>query len=446
MMMKRWSKTVLMMLVMGVFAHTAPVFAQDETISQDDSQVALLTEDEAFAAVFADPGNVQLNFQLVGVQLRNQHFKEAAGTLERILILLPNNPSAQLLLTRVQIQLGNLPEAERLAALLADNEQASEDQKSAARDLTRQIQSTQKRFTISGSITIGGGVTDNPDGGSIENAYLAAGTYGTEGHSKRANAEEFLSTNFILSGRGKLTSQLPEDVTLSLTGSTKDYAHYNSGDMSSLGLSASYANQGQSSLLRLQLGTNRLHVNDEHYLNSFSGSVSFINQFGSGWAGNSSVSAVRSVYKNSFSDNNSAKTANVLTLNLGLSKQMGSGNLQTSLSASNTDARADDNDKTGGSASMSYFLPSAYGLFSAGISHRQERYKTANSAYSTTIKRRDETNTVNLGYAIGLSSLTAPRPDEPSLRLTTRYGKTKSTIANFSKYNGEAAVNLTTPF
>ena len=445
-MMKRWSKTILMMLCMGVIAFGAPVNAQDTSLPESGTETGLLTEDEAFAAVFADPGNIQLNFQLVGVQLRNQHFKEAAGTLERILILLPDNPSAQLLLTRVQVQLGNLPEAQRLAGLLADNEQASEEQKSAARALTRQIESSQQRFSLSGAITIGGGVTDNPDGGSIENAYLAAGTYGTEGHSKRANAEEFLSTNFILSGRGKLTSQLPEDVTLSLTGSTKDYAHYDSGDMSSLGLSASYANQGQSSLLRLQIGTNRLHVNDEHYLNSFSTSVSLINQFGSGWAGNSGISAVRSVYKKSFSDNNSAKTANVLTLNLGLSKQVGNGSLQTALSASNTDARADDNDKTGGSASMSYFLPSAYGLFSAGISHRQERYKTTNSAYSDTIKRRDETNTVNLGYALGLSSLAAPQPDEPSLRLTTRYGKTKSTIANFSKYNGEAAINLTSPF
>ena len=131
--------------------------------AQDEA--SLITEDEAFAAVFADPGNVKLNFQLVSIQLQNQHFKEAAGTLERILILLPDNPSAQLLLARVQIQLGNLPEAKRLAGLLVVNETATEDQRKSASRLSRQIDKSKRRLRLSGSLAIGRFLTGKDEDG-----------------------------------------------------------------------------------------------------------------------------------------------------------------------------------------------------------------------------------------------------------------------------------------
>ena len=43
-------------------------------VAQDTSSI---TEEEAFEAVFADPGNILLNFQLASIQLKN-------GNIERI--------------------------------------------------------------------------------------------------------------------------------------------------------------------------------------------------------------------------------------------------------------------------------------------------------------------------------------------------------------------------
>ena len=357
-------------------------------------QNTLLTEDEAFAAVFADPGNIKLNFQLASIQLQNQHFKEAAGTLERILILLPGNPSAQLLLARVQVQLGNMPEAKRLAGLLMSNEAATEDQKSAAIQLSDQIDKAEQRFVLSGSLSVGGGVADNPEGGSIDNGYLAGGVYGSGGTSKRANAEEFMTTSFVLSGVGRLTSQLPEDVTVSLTGSTRDYSHYDAGDTSSLGLVVSYANQGKASLLRTNISANRLHVEDKHYLNTYTGSATFLRQFDGGFAGNAGLTLTRKVFKNSFAANTSAKSGTSQTLSLGLSRQVSGGSLQLGLIASKDDARSADNDKDSGTASLQYVKPSEYGLFNFGISHKQDKYGAPNASYSTTLKREDSTNTL----------------------------------------------------
>ena len=412
--------------------------------AQDEA--SLITEDEAFAAVFADPGNVKLNFQLVSIQLQNQHFKEAAGTLERILILLPDNPSAQLLLARVQIQLGNLPEAKRLAGLLVVNETATEDQRKSASRLSRQIDKSKRRLRLSGSLAIGGGVADNPEGGSIENAYLAADVYGSGGTSKRATAEEFMTSSFVLSGVGKLTSQLPEDVTISLTGSTRDYSHYDAGDVASLGVNAGYSSQGKNSFLRTSLSANRLHVQDKHYLNTYSGGVTYLRQIGAGFAGNVGVNISRKVFKNSFADNTSAKSGSSQSLTLGLSRQLAGGSLQLGLVGARDDARAADNDKSSGTASLQYVRPSNFGLFNLGISYKRDKYRVANSIYSSTIKRQDNTNTATFGYSIGLNSFSAPQPDEPSLLFSTRYGKSKSNIANFSKYSGEASLTLTSRF
>lgn len=416
----------------------APALAQEET--------TILTEDEAFAAVFADPGNIQLNFQLASIQLQNQNFKEAAGTLERILILLPGNPSAQLLLARVQVQLGNMPEAKRLSSLLAANETASDEQRKAAIELSNQIDKAEQRFVLSGSLSVGGGIADNPEGASIDNGYLAGGVYGSGGTSKRANAEEFMTTSFVLSGIGRLTSQLPEDITVSLTGSTRDYSHYDAGDTGSLGLVVGYASEGKNTLLRTSLSANRLHVEDKHYLNTYSGSATFFRQLAGGYSGNAGITLTRRVYKNSFAPNTSAKSGASQALSLGLSKQISGGNLQLGLAASKDDARAADNDKDSGTASLQYIRPSSFGLFNFGISHKQDKYGAPNASYSTTIKREDSTNTASIAYSLGLRNLGVPRPDEPSLLISTRYGKTKSNIANFSKYNGEASITVTTRF
>ena len=74
-----------------------------------------------------------MNFQLASIQLKNGNLKEASGTLERILILLPSNAEAQSLLASVQLRLGNKPESERLSKLIIENDTASAAQKQEAR-------------------------------------------------------------------------------------------------------------------------------------------------------------------------------------------------------------------------------------------------------------------------------------------------------------------------
>ena len=130
-------------------------------VAQDTSSI---TEEEAFEAVFADPGNILLNFQLASIQLKNGNIKEASGTLERILILLPSNAEAQSLLAAVQLRLGNKPEAERLSNLILENEAATASQKQEATAIIAQIEADRNAYNFTGFVSIGSGISDNPEG------------------------------------------------------------------------------------------------------------------------------------------------------------------------------------------------------------------------------------------------------------------------------------------
>ena len=62
-----------------------------------------------YEKVYADPSNVSLNLELVRSQIQIRDFKGASGTLERLLIIAPENTSAQLLAAPVSYTHLTLP-------------------------------------------------------------------------------------------------------------------------------------------------------------------------------------------------------------------------------------------------------------------------------------------------------------------------------------------------
>ncbi len=70
------------------------------------------TEDELFAAVVADPLNMELNYRLALAQTANRNRKGLSATLSRMLLLNESNYLAKDMLFQLNISRGNLPEAE----------------------------------------------------------------------------------------------------------------------------------------------------------------------------------------------------------------------------------------------------------------------------------------------------------------------------------------------
>ena len=401
-----------------------------------------LTEEQAFDAVFADPGNVLLNFQLASIQLKNGNIKEAAGTLERILILLPSNAEAQTLLARVQLSLGNQPEAERLSNIILANDKATAAQKAEATTIIAAIKDAKSAYQFSGAVTVGGGVADNPEGGSRGN--LAEQDNGT--FSKRAHAEEFTSASLTVNIKRRFISQLPQDINLALSLSSRDYATYDAGDLATFGLTALYSDTFQSGVLRTSVGATRIHIADRHYMNSYSGNVTYLQGFDNGWSGSVGGSVVRQVLKEDANGTGTEKSGNNKTLTVGLGKSVSFGRFTLDTRSSTSRAtQMKEAKKTNGVALgfSSTYIP---GVTSVTFDYAEDKYRDIADPYSATKKRHDKISTVRLNYLMGLETLSAPNGDEAYLQFAVKYSQAKSNIANFHKYSGDASLSVTKPF
>ena len=400
-------------------------------------QAAPLTEEAAFDAVFADPGNILLNFQLASIQLKNGNLKEASGTLERILILLPNNAEAQSLLASVQLRLGNKPEAERLSNLILENDTATAAQKQEAETLIAQIESERNAYNFTGFASFGTGVADNPIGGSRGNKADSGG----ELLDKPATAEEFTTANLNINLKRRLISQLPQDINLSFNMTTKDYATYDAGDLSTVGLTASYSDTFQSGLLRTSLGSTRIHIADKHYMNSYDARATYIQSFDGGLSGTIGASLTRQVLKGT----NTNKTGNIEGVSAGLAKIIGQGRLSLDTRYATSTTTEKQYGKTTNGITLGYSTQILPGLTSVSLDYATDKYKDSNTGVSAKT-RSDKTSSIRASYMIGLESFGAPNGSEAFLQIAAKYSSAKSNIENYTKLSGEASVSISQPF
>jgi len=402
-----------------------------------------LTEDEAFAAVFENPGDLILNFQLVISQLREQNIKGAVATLERILTLSHNNSQAQALLAGAQFRLGNLAEARRMAEILLLNPAATETQKTEISELLSLIDNAEKSYNITGVVTVGGGVADNPEGGSIGNRSITGFEY-----SKRANAHSFLTSSVALNITSNLVSQLPESLSFGVTASARDMEDYSLGDITSLGLNGRYLKtfaDRQLTFLGTYLNTS---IDDRTYLDTFSLQVTDTFIPAPDWALATSARISQHSFHDSFdtslANKPSEKNGTSISLSGRIVHAAGLYQMAMTLNGAEDDRRQEYHAKKSRGIGVELSRQFFGGIASIGLDHEMAEYKAANPAFQLR-QRKDEISTVTAGFAIGLKSFLPGLDQPPRLRFSVNYGKTSSNIAEFSKYSGEALVLLVQP-
>lgn len=438
---RRMRSSAMMALLSAVLICPAVMAADD----------ASSLEDKYFEAVFADPTNLILNFKLAGAQLENGNIKGAIGTLERVLTLSPNNNQAQFLIASAHLQIGNTAEARRMFTLLIENPDASEVEVNQARGILAGLDRQSRMFNISGSLSAGAGLADNPEGGSQGNLSEVSGSIvaSSASFTKRALTEEFTTAGAAVNFQRKLESQNAESVMVSLSTSTKDFAHYNAGDLATVGLSARYLRGVESTfgkgMLNTSISTSRVHIDDKHYLNSYGINGGYSQTIYDRWNANVNLGVNRSVFKKSFSATSSLKTARNTTAGLRLARAFKNVQLGGKYSFASSMATAKYNSKKTHSAGVFASTNIFPGITTLGLDVSHADHKEAETIYSDE-KRKDRTQTVNMSYVLGLSSLNAPVGNEARLSIASKYGKTKSNIANFTKYAGEISMNFIKPF
>ena len=404
-------------------------------------------EDKFFAAVFEDPANLLLNFKLAGAQLDNDNVKGAIGTLERILTLSPDNNQAQFLLGSANLKIGNTAEARRMLTLLLENPKATPTERAEAEKILNMLDSLSRRFTISGAVTAGAGIADNPEGGSVSNlTEVGPGGGISSGFSKEANHEEFSTASANINLAFKMEAQREESLNLGFNSSHKDFAQYNAGDLSTYGMNLRYARAFEKGMLNTMLNVNRVQIDDKHYLNGYMANISYSQTMFQRWNGNISLKAGRNIFKEDHTAGAGEKTAKSGGVNLRLARAFEKFQLGGKYGYNTSRATVKNNSKNSHSAGLfasSNFFP---GITTVTYDINHTDFSAADNAYNADEKRQDRSHTLGVNYMIGLSSLNAPVGNETRVSLATKYGKTKSNIANFTKYFGEMSLTLIKPF
>lgn len=413
-------------------------------VAKAQENAGLPTEDEAFAAVFENPADLLLNFRLVGAQFRSGNIKGAVATLERILTLSPDNGEAQVLLAGAQFRLGNIAESRRLVEIALANPEATERQKAEVMNLSRMIDDAEKMYDINGVVSIGGGIIDNPDGGSIGNHAYGGGTL-----NKRADAHGFNVINASVNFTGKFAAQLPERLTVGFAVSRRDTEDYNMGDSNTYSFNTRYTKTFDGLQVNTGATLTAMTLDGRQYVDMYNAYANTRYALPFQFSGLFTVSATRNVYRNSFDRSlarkPSEKTGTTTTISAKITRSFTNFQLGFGITGSDANARRQYNARERFDVLADVNFLVFDGIATLGLKHSNSEYQEGHPDYGNTI-RDDFTNTVSASYSFGLGDLVKPLETEPRLSFSASYGKTKSTIANFSKYAGEGQILIIQPF
>lgn len=125
------------------------------------SAVPAAAEDVTIEQVIANPGDRQLSYTYARQQIRSGRLEQAAGALERLLLLEPNWDAARLLYAIVLYRLDDLQGAKRELDLLQTRPLSPQN----ADQVDRYLRLTEKKsqsVRVTGSVSIGIGIDSNP--------------------------------------------------------------------------------------------------------------------------------------------------------------------------------------------------------------------------------------------------------------------------------------------
>lgn len=136
---------LLTFLLMAAILLNPNISLANETEQQEASKLPVL-----MAALFQNPTNLELNFEIMQAQMAEGNLEAAEATLERVLILDPDSRLARFLMAEIRIQLGKLSSARVLLLELLDDPDTNEDTRNRAEALIAQIDDASATIKHSG--------------------------------------------------------------------------------------------------------------------------------------------------------------------------------------------------------------------------------------------------------------------------------------------------------
>jgi len=393
------------------------------------------TEEELFEQVFDNPQSLELNFKLARLQLKNGNLKGAAASLERILVRFENESTAQLLLARINRQLKNFTEADRLYNQIISNPNAPQENIALARQelgLVEDAEEDQSLWAFNGFYSIGWGKRNNARAASINNEVFYSGTIYTSSVSDEAEYFRQGTLGLNLS-RGFENSNDRLISSVSLNDRSYD-SSYKDGRNQSYNFSLGYDKEMLNGFTRFSVNGGEMHLAKQNFL-GFTGlrmdhrrvlMPNLLLNFGVGGT------KLDFRYYDGIPDNN-LKSGWNHTANIGLTKTWKRFRGNINYTAGRMSAKEDYFSYKSDRVDMS--LTTDYGIGSTTIfkSFTKNNYEDVNTGISPNIERRDVINNYGVSWSIGLKNWDVPSATEPMLTVFYSQGSNLSNLVNYKR-------------
>ena len=396
-----------------------------------------------YTAIFENPSDVELNIKLVRAQLGIGDFKGASGTLERLLILAPNNRTAQFLMARVKASSQNYEEARYLLLAVIEAEDTKESLRESSLVLLDEIESRADGFSWRATVGTSAGISRNPDAKPDNPSYsLLAPTIPID---VKGGVEEF--AGLTLSGVFDMRLNTYEKRVLraNLSHQRRDFLTYDKADFE--------AYTGQFQLLNDDneptMGSllfNRVRVRDYDFMDQvgLNGSQSFnltprhrIKVTGD---------LVRHVHRESphFTDNEE-KTGYQAKTNFGLNTVLFGMRVQSGLGyerkLANRSKHSYYTTKLTGASS----LPLGPLTMGVNLSLQRKRFDGADHIFSHQ-RRREFSTILGVNSALPIRDIISGWNDSFNVSVAASVTRTTSNVDKFTSTRGEVTLNLSYSF
>ena len=391
--------------------------------------------------LFADPGNLQLNFAVFQEQLSANDLDGASATLERVLLIDPKSKLAKVLLADVNLRKGNFLVARNILVTLLDEDDTPDDMAERAGLLLEQVEDRLETFKVQMRLALELGHTENAFGRAKSDEILFLNLPLT--NTTPDKSDVYANYSVSVTALRELNRQTPTLLEAGVSVTGRDTRHKDLSDLRTLSANVSLT---EKAMINKSLGAfasvsrvNHLSFNRNAGL-FFAVSMPVAN----GWELNQSISASRSTYATYPGlAANTGRSDRSLVAKLGISRQFERALVNLALSAGRSKARNKIYDRKFRKAEFT--MAGMLGDFSlTGTLSRQWTRNDHADPFVSPLKSKQRQDARSLKVQYPRGGNVGGLFFVPYMRMSST--STKSNIPNNRREGAEAAIGIETAF
>ena len=423
-----------------IFYGATASLAEDNNTSISDPVAEI---NALYEAVFTDPSDIEINIKLVRAQIGVGDFKGASGTLERLLILAPNNRTAQFLMARVKAANENYQEARFLLLEVINAEDTKESLRTSSQVFLEEIDDRADGFSWQATLGVNAGVSRNPDAKPDNPSYsLLAPTVPID---VKGGVEEYAGLSLAGVLEMRLNTYEKRVLRANLSHQRRDFLTYDKADFETYGGQFQLLNDDRSPFLG-SLVLNRVRVRDFDFMDQLGVNAMQSFNLSPRYRVDVTGDVIRHVHRdNPHFANNQEKTGYQGKANLGMNAALLGMRVRAGIGyerkLANRSVHSYHTSKLTGSTS----LPIGPLNIGVNISLQQKRFDQADNIFSLD-RRRESGATLGFNSTLPIRNLLPRWNDNLNITLAGSVSRTKSNVKKFNTTRGEITLNFVYSF